>query len=145
MAEAEAANDMLLDMPARAENVALCRVAVAAFAGAAPFTLPEVEEIRVVVSEAVSNCVLHAYPPGVEGRVRILARLQGDTLLLEVCDDGRGIEDIARARQAAFTTSTDPEHLGLGFTFMEQFSDRLEVESTPGAGTVVRVHKRPHG
>jgi stage II sporulation protein AB (anti-sigma F factor) len=142
---AEGANEMLLEVPGRAENVALIRVAVAAFAGALPFTLPEIEEVKVAVSEAASNCVLHAYGADGPGRVAVRAALCDGRLTVEVRDWGRGIEDVARARQAAFTTSADPEHLGLGFTFMEQFSDELEVESTPGGGTTVRLRKRPHG
>lgn len=142
---AEPENELLLEVPSLAENVAVCRVAVAAFAGSLPFTLAEVEELKVAVSEAVSNCVLHAYEAGRPGRVRVRAARRAGELVVEVQDWGRGIADVEQARQASFTTADDPEHLGLGFTFMEQFSDRVEVDSTPGVGTTVRLVKRPRG
>jgi stage II sporulation protein AB (anti-sigma F factor) len=137
-----AENEMELTVPARPENVGLCRVAVAAFAGLLPFTLAELEEIRVAVSEAVGNAVLHAYDrPG--GRVRVRAASRDGALTVEVSDWGRGIPDVERAMQPEYTTSADPEHLGLGFTFMAQFMDTLEVDSSPGRGTTVRMTKRP--
>jgi stage II sporulation protein AB (anti-sigma F factor) len=137
-------NEMELRLPAREDNVAVARVAVAAFASALPFTLAELEEVRVALSEAAGNVVLHAYPGG-EGTMTIRARIVSGTLTLEVEDSGCGIADVAAARRPEFTTSTNPEHLGLGFTFMEQFSDSLEVESAPGRGTRVRMAKRPRG
>lgn len=140
-----AENDLLIEVPARAENVALLRVSVAAFAGGLPFTLPEIEELKVAVSEAATNCVLHAYEPASPGRIELRAHHRDGRLLVEVRDRGRGIADVAQARQAAYTTSSDPEHLGLGFSFMEQFTDELEVASAPGEGTTVRLHKRPRG
>jgi stage II sporulation protein AB (anti-sigma F factor) len=139
-------NAMELRLPARQENVGVVRVAVAAFASGLPFTLPELEELRVAVSEAAGNVVLHAYPDGHEAaEILVRARIAAGALELEVADAGRGIADVAAARRPEFTTSSDPEHLGLGFTFMEQFTDALEVESAPGRGTRVRMRKRPHG
>ena len=145
-------NTMELRLPARQGNVGVVRVAVAAFASALPFTLPELEELRVAVSEAAGNVVLHAYPDldaaggdgsGDGGEMVVRARSAGGALVVEVSDTGRGIADVAAARQPEFTTSRDPEHLGLGFTFMERFTDALEVESAPGRGTRVRMTKRP--
>jgi stage II sporulation protein AB (anti-sigma F factor) len=137
-------NTMEIRLPSREENVGVVRVAVAAFASGLPFTLPELEELRVAVSEAAGNVVLHAYP-GEAGEMVVRARIADGALTVEVSDSGRGIADVAAARRPEFTTSTDPEHLGLGFTFMEQFSDTLEVDSAPGRGTRVRMTKRPHG
>jgi len=139
-----AVNEMEIRLPAREANVGVVRVAVAAFASALPFTLPELEELRVAVSEAAGNVVLHAYPAA-EGEMVVRVRLRGGELEVEVEDRGRGIADVAAARRPEFTTSDDPEHLGLGFTFMEQFSDELVVESAPGRGTRIRMRKRPHG
>ncbi|MDA8064231.1 MAG: anti-sigma F factor [Thermaerobacter sp.] len=133
---------MRLELASRAENVGVARVAVAAFAGPLGFTLGELEEIKVAVSEAVSNAVLHGYL-GAEGTVRIEAEAAEGALELVVEDQGRGIEDVAQARRPAF--STDPERMGLGFVFMESFSDSLEVSSSPGQGTRVRMRKRPTG
>ncbi|MCL6450125.1 MAG: anti-sigma F factor [Acetobacteraceae bacterium] len=131
---------MTLVLPALPENVALARVALAAFAAQIDFTLGEIEEIKVAVSEAVSNAVLHAYPGG-PGEVRVEGRLYPDRLEVVVEDSGQGMEDVGRARRAGF--SSQPERLGLGFTFMESFMDGLEVESAVGRGTTVRMVKRP--
>lgn len=141
MHEAEG-NRLLLEVPSLAVNAELCRVAVAVFAAALPFTLAELEQLKVAVAEAVGNCVLHAYPDGA-GRVVLRAALQHGDVVVEVQDWGCGIADVEQARQPAFTTSADPDHVGLGFAFMEQFTDALDVESTPGYGTLVRLRKRP--
>jgi len=143
MPEPAAANELEMLVSNLAGNAELCRVAVAVFAAALPFTLAEIEELKLAVSEAVGNCVLHAYPPGAPGRIAVRAALRGGTLRVEVEDWGRGIEDVARAREPAFTTSEDPDHIGLGFAFMEQFTDALEVVSAPGRGTLVRMRKTP--
>ncbi len=131
-------NELLLEFPSLPENVGLARVAVAAFAGQLDFTLAELEEIKVAVSEAVTNCVVHAYD-GQPGRVRIVARREGRTLEVVVEDYGRGIDDVERARQPAW--SSDPERMGLGFSFMESFMDGIEIDSGPGRGTRVRMWK----
>lgn len=133
-------NKIRLEMEALPDNVALARVTVASFATQLDFTLEEVEDIRVAVSEAVTNSVVHAYGGG-GGMVIIEAVHDGETLTLVISDHGKGIPDVALARQPAYTT--DPERMGLGFAIMESFSDELEVTSTPGIGTTVRMVKRP--
>ncbi|HEY8488429.1 MAG TPA: anti-sigma F factor [Thermaerobacter sp.] len=129
-----------LRLPSRAENVGVARVAVAAFAAQLPFTLGELEEIKVAVSEAVTNAVVHGYGHD-RGVVTVRAGHDGRRLWVEVTDSGRGIADIDQARQPAF--STDPERMGMGFAFMEAFMDQVDVESVPGSGTTVRMYKRP--
>ena len=133
------ANHFELHCPSRAENVGLCRVAAATFAANAGFSVAEIEEIKVAVSEAVSNVVVHAYPGG-EGALTLHCEELADGISISVRDDGVGIEDVERARQASYTT--DPERMGLGFVFMESFSDEFSVESAPGRGTRVEMHKR---
>lgn len=135
-------NHLTLEMPSLAANVGVARVSLAAFASQLDFTLAELEELKVAVSEAVTNCVLHAYPER-PGNVRIEAWIEDGEVGVRVQDWGVGIEDVEQARQAAYTSSDDPDHLGLGFTFMENFMDRVEVWSQPGAGTVVTMTKRP--
>jgi len=132
-------NTLTMEFRALPENVAVARVAIATFASQMDFTLGEIEEIKVAVSEAVSNVVLHAY--GDEGGVvRVRAEIRGaETLYVEVSDVGRGIEDVDAAREATF--STLPDHMGLGFVFMESFMDTLDVSSAPGQGTVVTMTK----
>jgi stage II sporulation protein AB (anti-sigma F factor) len=133
------ANHFELHCPSRAENVGLCRVSAATFAANAGFTVAEIEEIKVAVSEAVSNVVVHAYPTA-EGEIVLHCEETEDGIQISVSDQGVGIEDVAQARQASF--STDPERMGLGFVFMESFSDEFAVESTPGRGTRVEMRKR---
>ena len=139
---ADLRNYLKLEVASLPANAELCRLAVAVFAAALPFTLAEIEQLKVAVSEAVGNCALHAYPGGPD-RVEVRARYEDGGLTVEVRDWGSGIDDVARARQPAFTTSSDPDHMGLGFAFMEQFTDVLEVTSAPGSGTLVRMRKRP--
>lgn len=144
MPERPGDNHLVLEVPSLAANAALCRVAVAVFAAALPFTLAEIEQLKVAVSEAVGNCCLHAYPRG-PGRVVVRASCVAGAVQIEVEDWGVGIPDVERARQPAFTTSKDPDHVGLGFSFMEQFTDAVEVVSAVGRGTVIRLRKRPAG
>lgn len=132
-------NRMLLQMSCVPSNVGVARIAVATFAAGSGFTVPDVEEIKVAVSEAVSNAVLHAYPGG-SGEVTIRAQFEEDSLVVEVEDQGVGIPDLAKAREPGFTTA--PDHMGLGFSFMESFMDDLSLDSSPGRGTRVRMVKR---
>lgn len=138
----EARNWLKLQFPSVPGNVALARVCVASFASQLDFTLTEVEEIKVAVSEAVSNCVVHAYPGG-RGPVRVKATIEDGELDVEIEDEGKGIEDVSLAMQPSF--STDPERMGLGFVFMQSFMDHIEVVSEIGRGTKVRMRKRPTG
>jgi stage II sporulation protein AB (anti-sigma F factor) len=137
-------NRVRLVAAAREENVAIARSVAAQVATLLDFTLPELEELRIAVSEAVSNAVLHAYgPDGADGEVEITFALDAEALDVEVRDAGRGIDDVEKARQAEFSTLEG--HLGLGFAFMEAMTDELSVQSAPGRGTVVHMRKRPHG
>jgi stage II sporulation protein AB (anti-sigma F factor) len=121
------------------ENVGIARVAAAAFAAQIDFTLNEIEEIKVAISEAVSNSVIHGYADQ-SGEIDLIMNLYEDKLEYTITDYGKGIEDIEQARQPSF--SSDPERMGLGFVFMESFMDELEVESTLGKGTTVRLIKK---
>jgi len=121
------------------ENVAIARVTAAAFAAQIDFTLNEIEEIRVAVSEAVSNAVIHGYENKI-GQIELVMKLYEDKLEFIITDHGKGIEDIALARQPSY--SSDPERMGLGFVFMESFMDELEVISEVNNGTTVRMAKK---
>ncbi len=136
------ANRVAMEFPSKAENVAFARTAVAVFASQLDFTLEELDEIKVAVSEAVSNAVIHAYGDAV-GTVRVEAVITAEgELVVWVRDDGRGIEDVGTARQAQWTSRPE-ERMGLGFTFMEEYMDGVEVDSAPGAGTRVTLRKAP--
>lgn len=136
------ANYVTMEFPAEAENVAFARTAAAMFASQLDFTLDELDEIKVAVSEAVSNAVVHAYPQG-QGVVRLEIGLSdAGAFALTVTDDGVGIDDVARARQAQWTTRPE-ERMGLGFTFMQEYMDKLEVVSEVGVGTRIAMEKAP--
>jgi stage II sporulation protein AB (anti-sigma F factor) len=104
-------NYLNISFPSLPDNVSLSRVIAASFAAQLDFTLNELEEIRVAISEAVSNCVIHAYPEH-PGEVRLELRIKDDTLMIKVIDEGCGIQDLDLAKTPAY--SSDPERMGLG-------------------------------
>ena len=133
-------NEATLTFLSRSANEGFARTAAACFAAQLDPTLDEVNDIKTAVSEAVTNCIVHAYPDSL-GKVTMRLRiLGGDTLEISVKDSGRGIEDVARAREPLFTTGGE-ERSGMGFTIMESFMDRLTVRSKPGKGTTVTMRR----
>ena len=134
-------NYMKLEFPSRSVNEGFSRAAVAAFAAQLDMTLTEMGDLKTAVSEAVTNCAVHAYPDSI-GPVWVRVRiLDADTVEVQVKDRGRGIQDVARAREPMFTTGGE-ERSGMGFTIMESFTDSLKVRSKPGQGTTVTMRKR---
>ena len=131
-------NQLSMSFYSNSENVGIARVTAAAFAAQLDLTLNEVEEIKVAVSEAISNAVIHGYAQ-TSGQVEVTMNLYEDKLEFIIVDHGHGIADIDQARQPAY--SSDPERMGLGFVFMESFMDQLEIESAVGQGTKVRLVK----
>ena len=134
-------NQIKLSMLSVDENVGFARTAAAAFAAQLDLTLTEIYEIKVAVSEAVSNSVIHGYGDcnDKQNYIELIMNLFQDKLEFTVIDYGRGIADIKEARQPSF--SSDPERMGLGFVFMDSFMDELEVISELGQGTTVRMVK----
>jgi len=132
-------NRMRLELLSLPENVGIARLAVASFASQLDFTLGDLEEIKVAVSEAVSNAVIHGYGKEL-GQIVVTGVYEGDRLSISVEDAGRGIADIELARQPSYTT--DPERMGLGFVFIESFMDEVKIESEPGRGTKVMMVKQ---
>ena len=133
-----AENYLRMEMTSNPDAVGMGRLAVAHFAGSLGFSMAEIEELKVAVSEAVTNAVVHGYPEAI-GIIRInLTELEGG-LSVEVVDEGVGIADIRRAREPNY--SQDPERMGLGFVFMESFTDQLQVQSEPARGTRVLMVK----
>ncbi|MCL6612114.1 MAG: anti-sigma F factor [Peptococcaceae bacterium] len=135
----EPVNRMRVEFTSLPANVAFARVAAAAFASQLDFTLNDLEEIKVAVSEAVTNAIVHGYENSAGGTVVLAVEIRKNTLKIVVEDTGKGIEDMEKALQPAY--STDPERMGLGFAFMQSFSDSLKVESKPNAGTRVTMTK----
>jgi stage II sporulation protein AB (anti-sigma F factor) len=133
-------NYMMLEVPARSENESFVRVVIAAFAARLDPTLEELNEVKTAVSEAVTNSILHAYEDD-RGLIKINAFVENKRLMVEIYDTGRGIEDIARAREPLFTEKPELERSGMGFTIMENFMDEVMVESKPGKGTKIKMSK----
>ena len=134
-------NYIKLDFPSRSVNEGFARAAAAAFAAQLDPTMEELGDIKTAVSEAVTNCIVHAYPDTL-GKITMRLRIiGGDTLEISVKDTGRGIEDVAQAREPLFTTGGE-ERSGMGFTIMESFMDKLTVRSKPGRGTTERRPRR---
>ena len=137
----KAINEVLLEFPSRSSNEGFARAAVACFAAQMDPTLNELEDMKTAVSEAVTNAIVHAYPDA-SGKVTVRARIcPGNVLELTVKDHGRGIADVAKAREPLFTTGGE-ERSGMGFTIMESFMDKLTVRSVPGRGTTVVMQKK---
>ncbi len=121
------------------DNVGLARVAIASLAGQVQFSLSDIDEIKVAVSEAVSNAIIHAYRGKSDGWIEVTGTLDPLGLTVVVEDFGVGIANIDEARQPSY--SSDPERMGLGFVFMESFMHGLQVHSTVGEGTRVEMQR----
>jgi anti-sigma F factor len=124
------------------QNEAFARIAVASFISQLDITMDELEEIKTVVSEAVTNAIIHGYDENPEGVVHISVRIEEGAIDLVVEDNGKGIEDVEQAMQPLYTTKPELERSGMGFTIMENFMDSLEVATAVGKGTTVRLTKR---
>lgn len=134
-------NYMILEFPSRSTNEAFARSAVACFAAQLDPTLEELGDIKTAVSEAVTNCIVHAYPDGF-GSILLRCRILKDNVLdIVVKDKGVGIEDIDKARKPMYTTGGS-DRSGMGFTIMESFMSSLEITSRPGKGTTVHMRRR---
>ncbi len=135
---------MKLEIESRSVNEAFARAAVSAFASQLDPTVEELSDLRTAVSEAVTNCIVHAYRNSV-GRIFITASVYPDGMFsVKIRDKGCGIEDVEKAMEPLFTTLGD-ERAGLGFAVMESFSDRVRVRSVVGKGTAVTLYKRIRG
>ena len=134
-------NYMILDFPSKSANEAFARSAVACFASQMDPTLEELGDIRTAVSEAVTNCIVHAYPDGF-GMITLRCRILKDNILdIVIKDRGVGIADLEQAKRPTFTTG-GAERSGMGFTIMESFMTSFEVTSVPGKGTSVHMRRK---
>ena len=133
-------NYIKLEFPSQSCNEAFARTAAAAFAAQLDPTMEELGDVRTAVSEAVTNCIVHAYPDQI-GKISMRMRiLEGSILEISVRDWGRGIEDVDRAMAPLYTTGGE-ERSGMGFTIMGSFMDRLKVKSAPVKGTTVTMQR----
>lgn len=138
----ELQNEFSMTMPSKSENERFARQAVCAFITGLDPTITELADIRTAVSEAVTNCIVHAYKNG-NGQIYISVKYYSDkSVVLKIRDKGCGIEDIEKCKQPLYTTDTSGERGGMGFAIMESFTDKMTVRSTVGKGTVVTLVKK---
>ncbi|HQI17190.1 MAG TPA: anti-sigma F factor [Bacillota bacterium] len=137
----KADNEMKLEFPSKSQNESFARSVVAAFVAQLDPTIEELAEIKTALSEAVTNAIIHGYSCEI-GNVVIISRIFGDTVEIEVKDFGVGIADIELARQPLYTSKPELERSGMGFTVMETFMDKVEIESLPWKGTTIRMTKK---
>ena len=133
-------NEMDLVFDSRPVNEGFARVSVAAFMTQLNPTLEEVSDVKTAVSEAVTNALIHGYDGKVK-KIMIRCWIEGQTLYVEIRDEGKGIENVEKAMEPLFTTRPELDRSGMGFAFMEAFMDNVYVESELGKGTLVRMKK----
>lgn len=134
-------NEFKLEFPSCSKNESFARAVVASFVSQLDPTLDELNDIKTAVSEAVTNCIVHAYPDSI-GKISVKGKLIEDhTVLLTVKDWGCGIPDIEQAREPMFTTGNE-ERSGMGFTIMESFMHQIRVTSKVGHGTSVSMRRK---
>ena len=133
-------NEMKLEFLSKSNNEAFARISVAAFASQLDPTIEELADIKTAVSEAVTNCIIHGYED-TEGIITVVCKIFANTILIEISDNGKGIENVDIAKEPLYTSKPDLERSGMGFTIMDSFMDNLEVESILGLGTKVTMQK----
>jgi len=133
-------NEMKLEFLSKSSNEAFARITVAAFAAQLDPTIEELADIKTAVSEAVTNAIIHGYEEK-RGTVKIRCQIINQELIIEISDNGQGIENIELAKQPLYTTKPNLERSGMGFTIMESFMDEIEIESIVGMGTKVTMKK----
>jgi stage II sporulation protein AB (anti-sigma F factor) len=134
-------NKMDIQFSALSQNESFARVTVAAFIAQLDPTMDELTEIKTVVSEAVTNSIIHGYENDPEGIVYISVTIENDVIEMTIRDEGIGIEDVNEAVQPLYTTKPELERSGMGFTIMENFMDEMKVISHKGEGTIIRLKK----
>ena len=133
-------NEMEIRFDSRSANEGFARVAVASFLTQLNPTVEEVADVKTAVSEAVTNAIIHGYENEIH-KVHIRCRIEENMFTVEVCDQGRGIENVEEAMKPMYTTKPEQDRSGMGFAFMEAFMDSVEVESVLGEGTKVKMKK----
>ena len=134
-------NEMKLEFISKASNESFARITVAAFAAQLDPSIEELADIKTAVSEAVTNCIIHAYENRL-GVVRLSAKLKENEIIIEISDHGKGIENIEMAKEPLYTTKPNLERSGMGFTIMESFMDDVKIESVVNLGTKVTMSKK---
>lgn len=133
---------MQLQFLSKSENESFARIAVASFIAQLDPTLEELNDIKTVVSEAVTNSIIHGYDEDPKGIITISVLLSDDNIEIKIADNGKGIENVEEAIQPLFTTKPELERSGMGFTIMENMMDEMLIETKPGEGTTVILKKQ---
>ena len=134
-------NYMILEFPSKSSNEAFARSAVACFAAQLDPTMEELGDIRTAVSEAVTNCIVHAYPEKIGNNTLRCRILKDNVLDIVIKDRGIGIADVEQARRPSYTTGGS-DRSGMGFTIMESFMTNVEISSSEGKGTTVHMRRK---
>lgn len=134
-------NEMKIEFLSKSNNEAFARIAVAAFIAQLDPTLEEIADIKTAVSEAVTNSIIHGYEEKM-GIVKLVCKIAQNEVFIEISDAGKGIENVEIAKQPLFTTKSNLERSGMGFTIMESFMDEVQVESVLGIGTKISMSKK---
>ncbi|MRG86470.1 anti-sigma F factor [Salinibacillus xinjiangensis] len=134
-------NEMHLEFSALSENESFARVTIASFIAQIDPTMDELTEIKTVVSEAVTNAIIHGYENNPDGKVHMHCVLHDQYVELEIRDEGIGIDNLDEARQPLYTSKPELERSGMGFTIMENFMDEVDIQSEEGKGTIVSLKK----
>lgn len=136
-------NEMFVEFSSVSQNESFARVTVASFVAQLDPTMEELTEIKTVVSEAVTNAIIHGYNNEPDHKVSISCKIHEDgEIEITIRDYGIGIEDIEEARQPLYTSKPELERSGMGFTIIENFMDSVEVISKQGEGTSVHMRKQ---
>ena len=133
-------NEMKLEFLSKSNNEAFARITVAAFVASLDPTIEEISDIKTAVSEAVTNAIVHGYEDKI-GIINLRCKIIDRDVIIEISDNGKGIENIEMAKQPLYTSKPNLERSGMGFTIMESFMDDLNVESVLGLGTKITMKK----
>lgn len=133
-------NKMKLEFISKSSNEAFARITVASFASQLDPSIEEISDIKTAVSEAVTNSIIHGYENEI-GIIKIECYLHKNSITIEIRDNGKGIENIDKAKEPLYTTKPELERSGMGFTIMESFMDELKIESVVGVGTKITMKK----
>ena len=135
-------NEVKCTFPAESRNESFARTVVSSFSTQLDPSVSEIGEIKTAVSEAVTNCIVHAYR-GTQGKIELVVRaMENNILYIKIRDKGCGIEDVKKAMEPLYTSAPEEERAGLGFAVMESFMDKVSVRSSPGMGTSVTMTRK---
>lgn len=135
-------NSMEVIFDSRSENESFARIVISGFILHLNPSIDEMNEIKTIVSEAVTNSIIHGYNNNSNGKIKMKAKINDDILDIKIIDYGAGIEDIEQAKEIFWTSRPNEERTGMGLTIMEAFADEFHISSSIGQGTEVRIIRK---